>query len=124
MRARTFSALLLSFLPCLLLASGLVQNGTMETDENGDGVADGWAIDIHQGATGSADLVASDRAGSRCQHVVHANASKEWVRVSQEKLPATAGHLYAMSAKVRARGQWLILLYEFSGGTYKTHRIA
>jgi murein DD-endopeptidase MepM/ murein hydrolase activator NlpD len=71
----------------------------METDEDGNGVADGWSLNIHQGAEGAAGLVPRiEGHEARCQHVVHTNASSEWVRVSQEPIPAVPGHLYALSA--------------------------
>lgn len=124
MRAQLVGFLFLAALP--LFAAELVRNGTMETDENGNGVADGWSLNIHQGAEGTVELVPrSEGQEARCQHVVHTNASSEWVRVSQEPIPAVPGHLYALSAEVRGRGRWQILLYEFvAGGTYQTHSIA
>ncbi|MDX9978683.1 MAG: glycoside hydrolase family 20 zincin-like fold domain-containing protein [Lentisphaeria bacterium] len=124
MRAKTIAALFFAFTPFLLIAADLVRNGTMEMDEDGNGVADGWYLDIHKGAEGRAALAEGDRPGSRCQQVIHTNDAKEWVRVSQERIAAVPGHLYALSARVRARGPWSVLLYEFAAdGSYQTHRV-
>ena len=73
MRAKTIAALLFAFTPFLLIAADLVRNGGMEMDEDGNGVADGWNLDIHTGAEGRAALVEGDRPGSRCQQVIHTN---------------------------------------------------
>jgi hypothetical protein len=126
MHTRTRRVLLpLALLPFLLGAADLLRNGSMEMDEDNNGVADGWSLSVHRGAEGTAELVAGSRPDTRCQHLIHSNASGEWVRTSQEPITATPGHLYAMSAKVKAKGNWFIILYEFvADGPYKTHRIA
>jgi hypothetical protein len=62
MHTRTRRVLLpLALLPFLLGAADLLRNGSMEMDEDNNGVADGWSLSVHRGAEGTAELVAGSR---------------------------------------------------------------
>lgn len=109
----------------MVSAGNLLQNGGFEWDEDGDGVADGWYLSIHADAGGYADLQPGSSPGAgQCQHLVHENASREWVRTSIDNIHAVPDTSYRISGRVRATGSWSILLYEFPTGNsapYTTH---
>jgi len=122
------SGLVLALLFCTApaRAANLLPAPGFETDADGDGVADGWRPEIHQGAEGRFDLDSKVKVeGSASQHIVHSNASSEWVRVSVLDIPAAPNTPYRLSGHVRAAGPWIVLLYEFPrSGNYLTHSIA
>ena len=90
----------------------LLRNADFAVDANGDGVADGWAKNMHKGAAGRF-AIERDEAGRFVQRIDHTNASKEWVRVSQLDLPARKNAIYVVAVDVKADGPWSALLYQF-----------
>ncbi|MCK5802722.1 MAG: family 20 glycosylhydrolase [Lentisphaeria bacterium] len=106
-------------LAAIAVAAGyenLLPSPSFESDGDGNGVADGWSLSVHDGAAGRAQTVPGGRNGGRCQQIVHENASSEWVRVSVDDIPARPLRTYVMRVWVRSTGRWSVVLYEFPKG--------
>ncbi len=106
----------------------LLPTPSFEADGNQDGVADGWSKNIHAGAVGSFRLDPDrHRKGRFSQHIIHADESREWVRVSVLEIPAKGETTYQVAGWVSATGPWSVLLYEFPRAGeegYRTHTVA
>jgi len=106
----------------------LLPNGSFERDRDGNGVADGWTSEINNGAKGQFDLSRDAKDGRFSQHIVHANASDQWVRTSASNMRARPDCPYRLSGWVKATGPWAVYLYEFPGhqgnNSYNTNVVA
>lgn len=99
--------------------TNLLSNPGLESDANGDGVADGWAGQVHstEGAEGGFVLdTAEKHSGTASQRIDHTNAVAAWVRVSQEAIRAIAGARYRLSLWVKVAAPASVYLYEFRRG--------
>jgi hexosaminidase len=99
--------------------TNLIVNPGLETDANGDGIADGWSSQIHtaEGAQGGFALDTTERrAGATSQRIDHTNAGSAWVRVSQEPIRAIPGGRYKLSLWVKVAAPACIYLYEYRRG--------
>lgn len=129
---RKFTTLLLASSALFATAGegfeNLLPEPSFEKDSDGNGSADGWSGSVHTGAEGTFNLDATTaKHGTRSQHIVHTNDSREWVRTSVDRIPAKGGKTYQLDGWVRATGAWSVILYEFPSGTgkdYLTHQIA
>jgi len=107
-----------------LAADGLLRNGSFEKAD-AKGLPVGWQGEVRAGAEGRFELVPEAHDGALALHIVHANDSKEWVRVSQEPIPVRPGARLLVDGWLKAQGPWQVLLYEFvAGGTYTSKSLA
>lgn len=124
---------LTEMLPCLflLLVSlaypfNLIENGGLDWDRDGDGVADGWTpqIHTHEGGEGYFLLDETEKIeGNASQKIVH-TSEKGWVRISQEPIPASPNSYYIFHCYAKGSANFSLIVYEFTRkGDYKTHHI-
>lgn len=115
---------------CLPLAAqqNLLANGDFETDANQDGMPDGWDQERQRDTPGSfardTTVVATGAASLRIEH--H-GTGRDWVRSSQQGIPARPRTLYRLDVRAKGTGSYVILLYEFTPDNkeqpYLTHSV-
>ncbi|HUS80490.1 MAG TPA: glycoside hydrolase family 20 zincin-like fold domain-containing protein [Armatimonadota bacterium] len=118
--------LLLTTLALLAVSGGtswsltnLLPNPGMETDANGDGLADGWTGDVHarEGAEGSFAIDTEVKhSGEASQRIDHTSDNRAWVRTSVAQVPTRPDGIYRADVWVRGTGHFSVLLYEFFQG--------
>ncbi len=125
---RWMSALFFCF--CAMAAAlepNLLTNGGMESDADGDGVADGWVMEIHrhEGGEGALALDRHEKVkGNFSQRITH-NSERGWVRISQVGIPANPNARYLFRCWVKADCRFLLIVYAFrDGDRYDTFMIA
>lgn len=107
--------------------TNVIENGEMDTDANGDGLADGWTMDVHKGAEGAFALDSQVKTqGKSSQKIIHSSDSVEWVRASQAPIPAEPSTIYRFDCDVKSTCKYTLLVYEFvddgtEKGKYLTH---
>ncbi len=122
------TALLLAVAAAPSWSANLLVNPGFERDSNGDGVPDGWQVEIHTSEGAEGTIVRDTKvrhSGSASVRIEHTSQAG-WVRISQFDIPARPNTTYRFSAWVRGKGRFLCALYEFvktKRGQYKTHRV-
>jgi len=126
--SRVVHLLLLLFVLLPAAAYGwtnLIENGDLDVDADGNGVADGWFHNIHSGARGEFALDEKEKlSGKASQKIVHISDDDIWVRMSQMPIQCKPNTAYRLECLVKATCKYSVLLYEFTGErTYKTHNL-
>lgn len=99
--------------PCL---TNVLENPSLEIDENGDGIPDRWYPNVHEneGAEGGiaidTDVKHSGRASLRIDHTSDNTA---WVRASQQPIPVRPEATYRARAWVRGDAPYSVIVYQF-----------
>jgi len=135
MKRRATTSLTLCALVILALAvlraeeaaawTSLLENGSLETDENQDGIADGWHGNIHPGAEGGFEIDRAEKTeGAASQKIIHSSDNAEWVRISQMPIGCRREASYRFDCDVKSTCRYCLLVYEFvEGGKYITHNL-
>jgi hypothetical protein len=105
----------------------LLTNGSLESDFDGDGVADGWFAEIHrqEGGDGTFALDGKTKVLGKFSQRINHTSEKGWVRISQDGIPAQPNARYLFRCWVRANCRFLLIVYAFKAdGSYDTFVIA
>jgi hypothetical protein len=105
----------------------LLTNGSLESDFDGDGVADGWFAEIHrqEGGDGAFALDGKTKVLGKFSQRINHTSEKGWVRISQDGIPAQPNARYLFRCWVRANCRFLLIVYAFKAdGSYDTFVIA
>lgn len=114
---RLLGAVVLLAAAPLAVAANLLPNSGFEADADGNGIPDGWAVEIHtrEGAEGTITRDDTVRHSGAASLRIDHTSDKGWVRASVFDLPAQPRTVYRFSAWVRGQGHYVIVLYQFTG---------
>ncbi len=122
-----WAAVMIALVAAPVQPGNLLPNGGFERDADGNGVPDGWRVEIHtrEGAEGRISISTENpHSGRACVKIEH-TSERGWVRISVMEAPALPNTVYRFTGWVRGNCRYAIIVYEFTAARqYISHGIA